>query len=61
MGLNENMAASSGLAPAAKGGEVRQPDADYFNALQTEVNDKGFLSPARKICSNGRAPARYGG
>ncbi len=29
--------------PAAQGGEVRQPDADYFNALQTEVNDKGFL------------------
>ena len=25
------------------GGEVRQPEADYFNALQTEVNDKGFL------------------
>jgi len=29
--------------PAAQGGETRQPDADYFNALQTEVNDKGFL------------------
>jgi len=27
----------------AKGGEVRQPDASYFTALQTEVNDKGFL------------------
>ena len=25
--------------PAAQGGETRQPDADYFNALQTEVND----------------------
>ena len=30
-------------APTAQGGEVRQPDADYFNAMQTEVNDKGFL------------------
>ena len=29
--------------PTAKPGEVRQPDEDYFNALQTEVNDKGFL------------------
>ena len=30
-------------APTAQPGEVRAPDADYFNALQTEVNDKGFL------------------
>ena len=37
MGLNE------GLPAAARPGEVKQPDADYFNALQTEVNDKGFL------------------
>ncbi len=29
--------------PTAQPGEIRQPDADYFNALQTEVNDKGFL------------------
>ena len=31
------------MMPTAKGGEVRTPDADYFEALQTEVNDKGFL------------------
>ena len=31
------------VTPAARPGEVRQPDADYFRALQTEVNDKGFL------------------
>ena len=31
------------VQPTAQAGEVRQPDADYFNALQTEVNDKGFL------------------
>ncbi len=31
------------IQPTAKGGDVRQPDAEYFNALQTEVNDKGFL------------------
>ena len=37
MGLNE------GLPAAAKPGDVRQPDAEYFNAMQTEVNDKGFL------------------
>src|SRR3546814_14348915 len=29
--------------PTAQGGELRQPDADYFTALQGEVNDKGFL------------------
>jgi NADH-quinone oxidoreductase subunit B len=40
-----NMIANSpaGLPAAAQGGDLRQPDADYFNALQTEVNDKGFL------------------
>ncbi|MBL4717983.1 MAG: NADH-quinone oxidoreductase subunit B [Erythrobacter sp.] len=27
----------------ALAGETRQPEADYFNALQSEVNDKGFL------------------
>ena len=27
----------------AQPGEVRTPDASYFTALQTEVNDKGFL------------------
>ncbi|HSF13463.1 MAG TPA: NADH-quinone oxidoreductase subunit B, partial [Erythrobacter sp.] len=32
----------SALSTAA-GGEVRTPDASYFTALQTEVNDKGFL------------------
>ena len=37
------LAEQSSLLPTAQGGEVRQPDADYFNALQTEVNDKGFL------------------
>lgn len=31
------------LPAAAQGGAVLQPDADYFRALQTEVNDKGFL------------------
>ena len=31
------------LQPAAQPGELRQPDSDYFNALSTEVNDKGFL------------------
>ena len=31
------------LQPTAQPGDVRQPDAEYFNALQTEVNDKGFL------------------
>ena len=30
-------------APTAQPGEVRQPDQEYFHALQTEVNDKGFL------------------
>ena len=30
-------------APTARAGELRQPDPEYFNALQTEVNDKGFL------------------
>src|SRR3546814_16737995 len=29
--------------PTAQGGELRQPDADYFTALQSEVNDKGFI------------------
>ena len=29
--------------PTAQGGEVKQPDAEYFQALQSEVNDKGFL------------------
>src|SRR3546814_5852607 len=29
--------------PTAQGGELRQPDAGYFRALQSEVNDKGFL------------------
>ena len=27
----------------AQGGEVRAPDASFFDALQTEVTDKGFL------------------
>ena len=36
MGVNETL-------PTAQPGETRQPDADYFRALQTEVNDKGFL------------------
>ena len=31
------------IQPTAQPGEVRQPDQDYFNALQNEVNDKGFL------------------
>ena len=31
------------LQPTAQPGEIRQPDQDYFNALQNEVNDKGFL------------------
>ena len=31
------------LQPTAQPGEVRAPDQDYFNALSTEVNDKGFL------------------
>jgi NADH-quinone oxidoreductase subunit B len=31
------------MIPAAKGGEVRLPDQDYFNALATEVDNKGFL------------------
>jgi NADH-quinone oxidoreductase subunit B len=39
--LNATEAAQ--MMPTAKGGEVKQPDADYFNALSTEVNDKGFL------------------
>ncbi len=34
---------NSAVLPTAQGGDVRQPDTDYFNALQTEVNDKGFL------------------
>ena len=36
MGVNETI-------PAAKPGEVRAPDQDFYNALSTEVNDKGFL------------------
>ena len=36
MGVNQPV-------PAAQPGEVRTPDADFFNALQSEVNDKGFL------------------
>ena len=27
----------------AKAGEIRHPEEEYFRALQTEVNDKGFL------------------
>ncbi|GGD52295.1 NADH-quinone oxidoreductase subunit B [Aurantiacibacter arachoides] len=30
-------------APTARGGEVLQPDEDYFRSMQSEVNDKGFL------------------
>ena len=40
---NSTIIAPPNAVPAAQGGEVRQPEADYFNALQTEVNDKGFL------------------
>ena len=36
-------AEAAAMMPTAKGGEVRTPDKDYFEALQTEVNDKGFL------------------
>ena len=40
---NSTIITPPNAVPAAQGGEMRQPDADYFNALQTEVNDKGFL------------------
>ena len=40
---NSTIITPPNAVPAAQGGEVRQPEADYFNALQTEVNDKGFL------------------
>ena len=32
-----------GSLPTAKGGEIRSADKDYFEALQNEINDKGFL------------------
>ncbi len=36
-------AASSRATAIAHGARRGSPDADFFNALQTEVNDKGFL------------------
>ena len=32
-----------GMIQPAPGGAVAQPDADFFNSLNSEVSDKGFL------------------
>ena len=42
MGVDSTMP-QTGLPAAAQPGELRQPDAEFFRALQTEVNDKGFV------------------
>jgi len=42
MGVVDNT--PKGILPAAaQPGATLHPDADYFKAMQTEVNDKGFL------------------
>ena len=43
-------AEAAAMMPTAKGGEVRTPDKDYFEALQTEVNELLFTGAQSASC-----------